>query len=123
MENLENENGHGKAMEHEKIAKSHGILWFSQGILLIVAPNFTKFVYFLPPLRNQAPLFFFYIFCKTSRMQNRVRNGHGKSRNEKGMEKYFVISLWEHCTGWPHVGVNGRPNLNLTPLFNQVSQK
>ena len=25
-ENLENENGHGKVMEHEKLAKSHGIL-------------------------------------------------------------------------------------------------
>ena len=26
LENLENENGHGKVMEHEKLAKSHGIL-------------------------------------------------------------------------------------------------
>ena len=26
LENLENENGHGKVMEHEKIAKSHDIL-------------------------------------------------------------------------------------------------
>ena len=25
LENLENENGHGKVMEHEKLAKSHGI--------------------------------------------------------------------------------------------------
>ena len=24
--NMENENGHGKVMEHEKLAKSHGIL-------------------------------------------------------------------------------------------------
>ena len=26
LENLENENGHGKVREHEKLAKSHGIL-------------------------------------------------------------------------------------------------
>ena len=26
LENLENENGHGKVMEREKLAKSHGIL-------------------------------------------------------------------------------------------------
>ena len=26
LENLENENGHGKVMEHEKIAKNQGIL-------------------------------------------------------------------------------------------------
>ena len=26
LENLENENGHGKVMEHAKLAKSHGIL-------------------------------------------------------------------------------------------------
>ena len=26
LENLENENGHGKVMKHEKLAKSHGIL-------------------------------------------------------------------------------------------------
>ena len=26
LENLENENGHGKFMEHEKLDKSHGIL-------------------------------------------------------------------------------------------------
>ena len=26
LENLENENGHGKVMEHEKLTKSHGIL-------------------------------------------------------------------------------------------------
>ena len=25
--NLENENGQGKVMEHEKLAQSHGILW------------------------------------------------------------------------------------------------
>ena len=26
LKNLENENGHGKVMEHTKLAKSHGIL-------------------------------------------------------------------------------------------------
>ena len=26
LENLENESGHGKVMEHETLAKSHGIL-------------------------------------------------------------------------------------------------
>ena len=68
---------------------------------------------------------FFDIFCKTSQLQNWVKKNHGKSRNDHGkvMVKYVVISQWEHCTRWPHVGVNGGPNLNLTPLFNQVSQK
>ena len=27
LEILENQNGHGKVMEHENMAKSHGILW------------------------------------------------------------------------------------------------
>ena len=44
LKNLENENGHGKGMGHEKFAKSHGIL-------PILPPNFTKFV-FLSPLSN-----------------------------------------------------------------------
>ena len=46
---MENENGHRKVMEHEKLAKSHGILAFSHGSL---APNCTKFVFFWSPLRN-----------------------------------------------------------------------
>ena len=29
LENLENGNGHGKVIEHDKLAKSHGILWGS----------------------------------------------------------------------------------------------
>ena len=46
MENLENENGHGK------VAKSHGIFFISHGILPILPPNCTKFVFFWLPLRN-----------------------------------------------------------------------
>ena len=34
--NLENENGHGKVMEHEKLAKGHGICFYQLW-------NFTNF--------------------------------------------------------------------------------
>ena len=52
LENLENENGHGKVMEHVQLAKSHGIFRFSHGILPILPPICTKFAFFLSPLRN-----------------------------------------------------------------------
>ena len=45
LENLENENGHGKIIEHEKLTKSNGILSFSHGISLILPPICTKFVF------------------------------------------------------------------------------
>ena len=47
LENLENENGHGKVMEHAKLSKSHGILFTGHGMLPISPQNCMKFVCFL----------------------------------------------------------------------------
>ena len=52
LESLKNENGHGKVMEHETLVKNHGILLFSHGILPILPPICTKFVFLWSPLRN-----------------------------------------------------------------------
>ena len=46
--NLENENGHGKVMEQEKLAKSHGILWNFTNF----APELYQICIFWSPLRN-----------------------------------------------------------------------
>ena len=61
---LENENGHGKVMEHEKLAKSHGIM----------PPNCTKFVFFLVPnkklSRDLENPHFLTFSAKPSQIQN-----------------------------------------------------
>ena len=71
MENLENENGNGKVMEHTKLAKSHGILLsvmeFYQFIPLIV-PIFLHCQEIKHRFRKYQ---FSNIFCKTPQMQNR----------------------------------------------------
>ena len=43
LENLENENGHSKVMEHEKLTKIHGILWSVMEFYQIV-PNLSFLV-------------------------------------------------------------------------------
>ena len=52
LENIENENGHGKDMEHENLAKSHGTLWSVTEFYQYCPPNCTKFVFFWSSLRN-----------------------------------------------------------------------
>ena len=47
LENLENENGHGKVMEHEKIGQKSWNFVISHRILPILPPNYTKFVFVL----------------------------------------------------------------------------
>ena len=52
LENLENKDGHGKVMEHAKLAKSHGIL-LSVMAFYQFCPQIVQNLYvFLPPLRN-----------------------------------------------------------------------
>ena len=36
LENLENENGHGKALEHDKLGKSHGTFYQSWNLTNVV---------------------------------------------------------------------------------------
>ena len=55
---MENENGHGKVMEHEKLSESHGFFFISHGILPILPQHFVKFVIFWSPLRNLKSLHF-----------------------------------------------------------------
>ena len=87
LENLENENGHGKVTEHEQLAKIHGSL--------CVSWNFTNFA---PELYQ---FFFFFFFLSQLKkissdleslhfptFSGKLRNGHGKVT-----EKYFVKSV------------------------------
>ena len=70
LEKIEYKNGHGKIMEHEKVAKSHGILLFSHGILPILSPNCTKFVY-----NVESP--HFLMFCaKRRKCKINKKDGH-----------------------------------------------
>ena len=100
LENLENENGHGKIMKHKKLVKSHGMFWISHGILPILPPDCTKLHIFLPPLRNQASMEKVHIF---SRFPQNVVNT--KLRKQRVMENQEMVrekswtniwsSLWE----------------------------
>ena len=54
LENRENENGHGKGIKHEKMAKNQKIV-LSHGILPILPPNCANFVFFWIA-RNQAAI-------------------------------------------------------------------
>ena len=81
---LENESNHGKVMEHEKLAKSHGILWsvmaFYQFCLWIV-PNF-NFSGTTNKLSSDLESAHFPMFpAKRRKCQIRQRNSHGNSRN------------------------------------------
>ena len=57
LENLENQNGHGKVMEnkvmeHAKLAKCPGILLSAMEFFPILPQNYREFVCFSPPPRN-----------------------------------------------------------------------
>ena len=49
LQNLDNENGHGKVTEHAELALDFVI---NHGILLILPPKCSKYISCLPPLRN-----------------------------------------------------------------------
>ena len=62
LENLANDNGHGKAMERDKLAKSHGILISVIELDQFLSSNFSKFVHFWLTSRNLAWLQKVHIF-------------------------------------------------------------
>ena len=79
LENLENENGHGKVMEHEKLAN--------------FAPKFYPMCMFFVTAKkinsNLESLHFPMFSAKCHKYKIGKRDGHGKSRNGHGkvMEK------------------------------------
>ena len=68
----------------------------SHGILLILPLNFTRFLPFLPTLRNLVSVKKVHIFClfpqSVVNEKFAQRDGHGKSRNSLGevMDKYLT---------------------------------
>ena len=83
LENLENENGHGKVMEHAKLAKRHGIL-------PILPPNCTKLACFFAATEKicirVAGLHLPMFSAKCREFKIEKRYGHGKV-----MEKYYHV--------------------------------
>ena len=50
---LGKENGHGKVMEHEKLARNHGMFNISHGILALLPPELYQLcMFFVATIRN-----------------------------------------------------------------------
>ena len=104
LEKLENESGHGKVMEHEKLAKSHGIFVISHGILPMLLLSYTKFVSFWVTAKklssDQESLHFPMFSAKRYVSNSKLEREMVMENQEMVMEKSWtniLTSLWEPC--------------------------
>ena len=93
--------GHGKIMEHEKLAQSHGNLWSVMEFWQF-CPRIVPNLYFVVTTKklssNLDNLQFPTFFAKRRKCKAGKRDGHGKSRNGHGkVMENILLSLWEPC--------------------------
>ena len=96
LENLENENGHGKVMEHEKIGQKSWNFVISHRILPILPPSYTKFLFVLITakiLSSNLESALSDVFNKMLGMQNQEERWSRKIK--KWSWKNILSSLWE----------------------------